>query len=199
MVRASSVTRLTVRVWVKAMLLFACAMHAFGDDRNPPNVVLIFVDDLGYCASGLYGCEAPTPNIQRLADEGARFTDGYVTSPVCSPSRAGLLTGRSQQRFGHDYLPEGAANGNGGLPVGEITLADAMKQAGYVTGMVGKWHLGHSEEFHPINRGFDEFFGLLGASTNYADHAREDVVVRTRWGMELPLLSYSPDDLTLSL
>ena len=195
--KARYVNSVIVRGWCHAILLFTCAMNAYGDDQNPPNVVLIFVDDLGYCASGLYGCDAPTPNIQQLADEGALFTDGYVTSPVCSPSRAGLLTGRSQQRFGHDYLPEGAADGHGGLPVGEITLADVMKEAGYVTGIVGKWHLGHKDEFHPVNRGFDEFYGLLGSSTNYADHAREDVVVQTRWGMELPLLSYSPDDLTL--
>ena len=193
------VRKVAIGVWVKAMLLFTCAMNVFGEDQNPPNVVLMFVDDLGYCASGLYGCEAPTPNIQQLADEGARFTDGYVTSPVCSPSRAGMLTGRGQQRFGHDFLPEGAVDGNGGLPVGEVTLADALKEAGYVTGMVGKWHLGHNEKFHPLNRGFDEFFGLLGAATSYADHAREDLVIQTLWGMELPLLSYFPDDFTLSL
>ena len=195
--KSGIVNNLATGAWVKAMLLFTCVMHAFGGDQNRPNVLLIFVDDLGYCASGLYGCEAPTPNIQRLADEGALFTDGYVTSPVCSPSRAGLLTGRGQQRFGHDYLPEGAVDGNGGLPVGEITLADAMKEAGYVTGMVGKWHLGQHDKFHPLNRGFDEFFGLLGAATSYANHAREDLVIQTFWGMELPLLSYSPDDLTL--
>ena len=186
-----------IGVWVKAMLLFVSAVNVFGDDQNPPNVVLFFIDDLGYCASGLYGCEAPTPNIQKLADGGARFTDGYVTSPVCSPSRAGLLTGRGQQRFGHDYLPEGAVDGNGGLPVGEVTLADALREAGYVTGMVGKWHLGHNEKFHPLNRGFEEFFGLLGAASSYADHAREDLVIQTLWGIELPLLSYSTYDLTL--
>lgn len=195
--KSGMVNSITILIWFKAVLLFACALNAFGDDQNPPNVVLIFVDDLGYCASGLYGCDAPTPNIQQLADEGARFTDGYVTSPVCSPSRAGLLTGRSQQRFGHDYLPEGEPDGNGGLPADEITLADAMKKAGYVTGSVGKWHLGHNDEFHPLNRGFDEFFGLLGAASSYADHAREDLVVRTLWGIDLPLLSYSPNDLTL--
>ena len=86
MEKSGIVHRVAIGVWVKAMLLVACAMNVFGDDQNPPNVVLIFVDDLGYCASGLYGCEAPTPNIQKLADAGARFTDGYVTSPVCSPS-----------------------------------------------------------------------------------------------------------------
>ena len=177
-------------------MFFSCSVTAYEADSKPANVVLIFVDDLGYCASGLYGCEAPTPNIQKLVAEGALFSNGYVTSPVCSPSRAGLLTGRSQQRFGHHYLPEGEPNGNGGLPVGETTLAEAMKKVGYATGMVGKWHLGTNWEFHPINRGFDEFFGLLGAATDYVDHSREDVVVEKRWGMKLPLLSYSIKDLT---
>lgn len=182
--------RFILRIWW-VMLVFAFSANTYGADSTPPNVVLIFVDDLGYCASGLYGCDAPTPNIQQLADEGTLFTDGYVTSPVCAPSRAGLLTGRSQQRFGADYLPEGEPDGNGGLPVGELTLADAMKAAGYATGIVGKWHLGHNDEFHPLNRGFDEFFGLLNAATDYADPGREDVLVATRWGMKLPALSYS--------
>ena len=164
--------RLAIGVWVKATLLFTCAMSAFGEDQSPPNVVLMFVDDLGYCASGLYGCEAPTPNIQQLADEGARFTDGYVTSPVCSPSRAGMLTGRGQQRFGHDFLPEGAVDGNGGLPVGEVTLADALREAGYVTGMVGKWHLGHyNARYLPTSRGFSTFFGYYSGFEDHFNHS----------------------------
>jgi len=141
-----------------------------------PNIVLIFVDDVGYCDSELYGCDdVPTPNIKRLADEGTLFTAGYVTSPVCSPSRAALLTGRYQQRFGHEFLPEGDPKGNAGLPVGEVTLADSMKGAGYVTGMVGKWHLGSRPEFHPVARGFDEFFGMVTWGADYADPTREDV------------------------
>ncbi|MGI9271348.1 MAG: sulfatase-like hydrolase/transferase [Woeseiaceae bacterium] len=167
---------------VVAMCLtsFACA------ESPPPNVVLIFVDDLGYCDSELYGCDAvPTPNIRQLADAGTRFTSGYVTSPVCSPSRASLMTGRYQHRFGHEFLPEGDADGNGGLPVDEITLADAMQDAGYVTGMVGKWHLGTNEEFHPLNRGFDEFYGMVTWGADYADPTREDMQVWTH-PMALP-------------
>ena len=131
-----------MRLFFKLILVLGCVANAYGADATPPNVVLIFVDDLGYCDSELYGCDTvPTPNIKRIADEGVLFTDGYVSSPVCSPSRAGLLTGRYQQRFGHEFLPGFAPDDDNGLPPEEVTLADALKEAGYVTGMVGKWHL----------------------------------------------------------
>ena len=142
----------------------------------PANVVLIFVDDLGYCDSELYGCDdIPTPHIRSLAEDGTVFIAGYVTSPVCSPSRASLLTGRYQQRFGHEFLPEADPTGQSGLPIGESTLADAMRSAGYTTGMVGKWHLGDKDVFHPLNRGFDHFFGVLTSATDYIDPTRADV------------------------
>jgi len=158
------------------MLGLFCAAHAYGAETTPPNVLLIFVDDLGYCDTELYGCDTvPTPNINRLADEGVLFTDGYVSSPVCSPSRAGLLTGRHQQRFGHEFLPSTAADSTSGLPMGEVTLADVMRDAGYVTGMVGKWHLGVQKQFHPTNRGFDEFFGMTTWGADYVDPTRDDV------------------------
>ncbi len=155
-------------------LLFATYVCLAAED--PPNVVLFFVDDLGYCDTELYGCDrVPTPNINRLAEEGVLFTDGYVSSPVCSPSRAGILTGRNQQRFGHEFLPRVYEQSPAGLPVGEATLGDAMREAGYVTGMVGKWHLGSDERFHPINRGFDEHFGMEPGATDYIDPTRDDV------------------------
>lgn len=160
----------------KRVLALVFGLQVFSALAARPNVVVIFADDLGYCDTELYGCdEVPTPNINRLAEEGVLFTDGYVSSPVCSPSRAGLLTGRHQQRFGHEFLPLVGEESKAGLPVGEVTLADAMKQAGYVTGMIGKWHLGSAEEFHPINRGFDEHFGMQPGATDYIDPTREDV------------------------
>ena len=135
-----------------------------------PNVVMIFADDLGYCDTELYGCDRiPTPNINAIAREGTLFSDGYVTAPICSPSRAGLLTGCYQQRFGHEFNTGPVKRDwdqQLGLPLSETTLADAMKQAGYVTGMVGKWHLGTRPQFLPTRRGFDEFFGFpFGGST----------------------------------
>jgi arylsulfatase A-like enzyme len=162
-----------MRILPAVMVALVCITSSCATEPAPPNIVLILADDLGYCDSELYGCDTiPTPNLKRIADEGVLFTAGYVTSPVCSPSRAGLLTGRYQQRYGHEFLP---SNDSVGLPPGEETLADAMRQAGYTTGMVGKWHLGDAEAFNPIHRGFDEFFGVAGWGSDYIDPTLEDV------------------------
>ena len=131
-----------------------------------PNILIIFVDDMGYADLGCYGGkEIPTPHIDSIAAKGVRFTNGYVSCPVCSPTRAGLITGRYQQRFGYYTNAESRI----GLPTTEKTLADVLKTAGYVTGAVGKWHLGASPEYHPYKRGFDEFFGFLGGAHSYVD------------------------------
>ena len=129
-----------------------------------PNIVVILADDLGYGELSCQGNpEIPTPNIDSIARNGARFTNGYVTAPVCCPSRAGLMTGRYQTRFGHELNAIGAQNKlpGVGLPLSETTLAATLKSAGYATGMTGKWHLGGTAKFHPQQRGFDEFFGFL--------------------------------------
>ena len=137
-----------------------------------PNIIVILSDDLGYGELGCYGGkDAPTPNLDAMAKAGVRFTSGYVTCPVCSPTRAGLLTGKYQQRFGHENNigqswevehPELM-----GLPVEEKTIADRLKAAGYRTSCIGKWHLGAHENFHPQQRGFDEFFGFLEGGRAY--------------------------------
>lgn len=135
-----------------------------------PNVIVIVADDLGWGELGCYGGrEIPTPHIDSLARSGVRCTDGYVSCPVCSPTRAGLLTGRYQQRFGHEFNPgpPQQAAANFGLPEGERTLADRLRAAGYATGLVGKWHLGYREACRPLARGFDEFFGFLGGGHSY--------------------------------
>ncbi|MCL4206315.1 MAG: sulfatase-like hydrolase/transferase [Pirellulaceae bacterium] len=145
-----------------SLVLLGCAIVARAADR--PNVVIIVADDLGYGELGSYGgTEIPTPHLDRLAAEGVRFTDAYVTAPYCAPSRAGLLTGRYPTRFGFEFNPVGASNADPaiGLPVGQRTLADHLRASGYVTGLVGKWHLGGTARFHPQRRGFDEFFGFL--------------------------------------
>jgi arylsulfatase A-like enzyme len=135
-----------------------------GVDR--PNIVLIFADDLGYGDVSSYGGEVPTPHIDSIGANGVRFTDGYVTAPVCSPSRASLLTGRYQQRFGHEFNIEGNwwrphEVEQHGLPLDQTTVAELLAEAGYATGLVGKWHLGMEPEYHPQKRGFDEFFGCM--------------------------------------
>jgi arylsulfatase A-like enzyme len=133
-----------------------------------PNIVVIVADDLGYNDVGFHGGkQIPTPNLDKLAAEGVQFTNGYVSCPVCSPTRAGLLTGRYQQRFGHEFNPGGnpaPAAAEIGLPTSETTIADALKAAGYTTALVGKWHLGNAEKFRPLERGFDEFYGFLGGA-----------------------------------
>ena len=135
---------------------------AGGDGR--PNLLLIIGDDMGYADVGFQGCkDIPTPHLDSLAGDGVRFTQGYVSGPYCSPTRAGLLTGRYQTRFGHEFNPTGP----NGLLTSQQTLADRLRGAGYVTGLVGKWHLGSTPEMRPQRRGFDEFFGFLGGAHSF--------------------------------
>lgn len=148
------------------------ANRAIAAADNKPNVVVIVADDLG---SGEIVCqgkqEIPTPHLHSIAQNGVCFTGAYVSCPVCSPTRAGLMTGRYQQRFGHEFNPGPAtqADVNFGLPLDQVTLADRLKMLGYATGMVGKWHLGYQPAYHPLRRGFDEFFGFLGGAHSYVD------------------------------
>ncbi|MEZ6121964.1 MAG: sulfatase-like hydrolase/transferase [Planctomycetaceae bacterium] len=139
------------------------ARAASETDRRP-NVVVLVADDLGYGETGCQGnSQIPTPHIDSIARRGVRMTSGYVTASFCSASRAGLLTGRYQTRFGYEFNPIGAQNEEpqAGLPVNEQTLADVLHDAGYSTALIGKWHLGGTAKYHPQRRGFDEFFGFL--------------------------------------
>lgn len=125
---------------------------------RPPNIVFIYCDDLGYGDFGVYGSKIPTPNVDRMAAEGARFTQFYSANPVCSPSRAALLTGRYPTRVGvpRVLFPTDTT----GLSLSETTMANMLKSAGYATMCIGKWHLGHHPEYLPTARGFDEYFGI---------------------------------------
>ena len=146
-----------------------------------PNILFIVADDLGYGEPGCYGgTDIPTPHLDALAAGGVRFTHGYVTAAFCAASRAALLTGRYQTRFGFEFNPIGAKNAAPGigLPVGEKTVADHLRATGYATALVGKWHLGGTAEFHPQRRGFDEFFGFLHEGHTYVPHPWEGV---TTW------------------
>ncbi len=153
---------------IAPLLAFFCALCVSAVQSQAatprPNILFIVADDLGYGEAGCYGGkEIPTPNIDALAAGGARFTNGYVPAPFCAASRAALLTGRYQTRFGFEFNPLGAKNAAPGigLPAAEKTIADRLRDAGYATALVGKWHLGGTAEFHPQRRGFDEFFGFL--------------------------------------
>lgn len=145
-----------------------------GTANKKPNIILIVADDQGYADLGVQGAtDIKTPNIDSLAASGTRFTNGYVSCAVCSPSRAGMSTGMYQTRFGHEVNPGPDAAENFGLPTDQKTLAAYLKSAGYVTGAVGKWHLGNREECRPLHRGFDSYFGFLGGAHAYVKPVRE--------------------------
>jgi arylsulfatase A-like enzyme len=135
-----------------------------------PNVVLILMDDLGYGDLGCYGApDIRTPNIDRVAREGVRLTDYYAAGPVCTPTRAALMTGRYPQRVGLEWAI-GPGYKEPGLPASEISLARMLKNSGYKTAIYGKWHLGYKPEFGPLAHGFDEFFGLLSGNIDHYSH-----------------------------
>ncbi|QEH34728.1 Arylsulfatase precursor [Aquisphaera giovannonii] len=174
---------------VGGVLATAVAGVAAAREPGKPNIVIILADDMGFADVGFQGSrDIPTPHVDSLAAGGVRCTNGYVSGPYCSPTRAGLLTGRYQQRFGHEFNPgpqaeEGSAAF--GLPLSETTIANRLKAAGYDTGLVGKWHLGNAPEYRPNRRGFDEFFGFLGGAHTYipgqgAPIYRGDEVVREK-------------------
>jgi arylsulfatase A-like enzyme len=143
------------------LAILACWTPAFAADAKRPNIVVFLSDDEGYGELGCQGNkEIPTPHIDSIAAGGIRFTQGYVSGPYCSPTRAGLMTGRYQTRFGHEFNP-GPMRPGTGLPLTETTIATRLKSLGYATCCVGKWHLGFDPEYRPIKRGFDEFYGTL--------------------------------------
>lgn len=137
-----------------------------------PNIVVIIADDLGYGETGMMGNDQiATPNIDALAASGVRCTSGYVTASYCSASRAGLMTGRYQSRFGYEMNPTGKRNllPEAGLPTTETTFVRRLNEAGYATGLMGKWHLGTVEAKRPLQRGFDEFYGFLHEGHYYVN------------------------------
>jgi arylsulfatase A-like enzyme len=185
--------------------LLICSFLTVSGENNTkkPNLIIILADDLGYADLGMHGSkQIPTPNIDRLGREGIIFQSAYVTSPVCAPSRAGLITGKNQLRFGfnNNFGPDqlGFNPEFKGLPVDEITLADKLGELGYTTGLTGKWHLGEKPHFHPLKRGFDEFWGFLGGGHDYYE-ARpdgEDLVSPIHCNYKTPVpLTYMTDDI----
>ena len=143
-----------------ALFLFVCTLSAAAADAQKPNILIFLCDDTGWGEFGFQGAtDIPTPHIDSIAKNGIRFTQGYVSGPYCSPTRAGLMTGRYQTRFGHEF--NSAAAQDRGLSLAETTMPSRFKEAGYKTCAIGKWHLGSAPQFRPMARGFDEFFGTL--------------------------------------
>ncbi|MCG6156096.1 sulfatase-like hydrolase/transferase [Rubinisphaera margarita] len=160
-----------------------CPDSALRATEQRPNVIVFLADDLGYAESAWRSeFDFPTPAIESIRRNGVCLTSGYVTASYCSPSRAALMTGRYQSRFGYEKNPVGAANEDPdvGLPVSEKTLAQYFKDAGYKTALVGKWHLGGTARFHPQRRGFDEFFGFLHEGHYYVPPPFEGVSTMLR-------------------
>ncbi|MEX0321713.1 MAG: sulfatase-like hydrolase/transferase [Puniceicoccaceae bacterium] len=180
---------------VLVVVLSACFLAGY----TRPNVVVLFADDSGYADFGFQESVREdfrhlTPHIDSIAEAGARFTNAYVTAPVCSPSRAGLMTGRNQARFGHETnLPPGTQNG---LPLSETFGVKRLQQLGYETGLIGKWHLGYPEAFHPNQRGYDHFYGLLQGSRSYYPYTKptKDRVIQLN-GTPTPETGYVTDRL----
>lgn len=159
-----------MRTLAHKLLRLTCLLalsNAVTAAEDKPNIIVIMADDLGYNDIGVYGCEdIPTPHMDKLANEGVRFTSGYVTWPMCGPSRAGFLTGKHQSKFGYYKNVSAPFDKEQGLPKME-TIASLLKKQGYVTGGVGKWHMGTADDQHPNSMGFDDWFGFLGGGLMY--------------------------------
>ena len=183
---------------IACLLLIHLGLQAQKDSR--PNVIIILSDDQGWSDVGFNGCkEIPTPNLDALARQGVRFSQGYASHPYCSPSRAGLLSGRYQQRFGHENnLPYKDAGPEDGLPVSETLISEILQRNGYRTCAIGKWHLGDSTKFWPTNRGFDDWYGFWGGGLSYWGEPKHNTPIGgvLRDGIPVPLdeISYLTDD-----
>ena len=157
--------------WFSTMagLLLALSMQPDAEAAEKPNAIFILVDDMGYGDIGPYGVtDVRTPHLDRMAREGVKLTDTYAAAPVCTPTRIAFLTGRYQQRTGIEWAIHGI--GTPGLPASETSVASMVKKNGYVTGLMGKWHMGGTPETGPNAHGFDEFFGHLGANIDFFTH-----------------------------
>ena len=162
-----------VGILVLIAFVFPSSTHTQSADPAGPNVVLIMTDDMGWADIGSYGApDIRTPNIDTLARDGVKLTDFYSNGVLCTPTRAGLMSGRYQQRYGLEIaLPnEGAPEADRGLPATGRTLPRLLKNNGYATALVGKWHLGYKAEYSPIAHGFDYFFGLKSGYHDYYTH-----------------------------
>ncbi|WP_289062939.1 sulfatase [uncultured Zobellia sp.] len=177
----------------QVFLLFASLfMLLNGWAQDKPNIVFILSDDAGYADFGFQGSkEFKTPELDKFAKNSVRFTQAYVSAAVCGPSRAGLLTGKYQQKFGFEennvpglMSKSGLTGDDMGLPLDQKTVADYLKEQGYKTALFGKWHQGNADRFHPTKRGFDEFYGFRGGARSYMPYGTENQLKRNEDRLE---------------
>jgi len=158
------------------LFLFVMALTScMAQRQEKPNIIIIMADDMGYGDLSCYGSTLiHTPNLDKMAEEGIKFTDFHSNGAVCSPTRAALLTGKYQQRVGIDGVVTAKHHRDKGLDISEKTFAEAIKEVGYVTGMFGKWHVGYQTEFNPIHQGFDEYIGYVSGNVDYHSHIDQE-------------------------
>lgn len=162
-----------MKIFIKSILIIPFLIVTFSCTDSKPNILIILADDAGYSDFGFMGSdEIKTPNLDKLASDGVTFNNAYVSASVCSPSRAGLLTGMYQQRFGHECNLDSDVNNS--FDPNQITIAEALKTKGYRTGLIGKWHLGDKKQNHPLNNGFDYFWGFISGARNYFYNPSEE-------------------------
>jgi len=158
---------------ILALVYFSLLVSCSTSTDSKPNIIIILADDAGYSDFGFMGSnEIKTPNLDQLAFDGVTFNNAYVSASVCSPSRAGLLTGMYQQRFGHECNLDSDVNNS--FDPNQITIAEALKTEGYNTGLIGKWHLGDKTQNHPLKNGFDYFWGFISGARNYFYNPNEE-------------------------
>ena len=187
-----------IRVGLLSVMVLGAAsrLEAAETASDRPNILVILCDDLGYADVGFNGSrDIRTPNLDRLAHNGMKFTSAYVVHPFCGPSRMALMTGRYPHLIGAPFnLPNSADSieryNRQGVPVSEPLISSTLKSAGYFTGAIGKWHMGIDPQFHPNNRGFDEFYGFLGGGHDYFPDRFQPAYERQRKLGKLPINEY---------
>ncbi|CAM3504548.1 sulfatase [Zobellia roscoffensis] len=188
----------------RQVFLFLVSFFALinGWAQDKPNIIFILSDDAGYADFGFQGSkDFQTPELDKLAKNGVRFTQAYVSAAVCGPSRAGLLTGKYQQKFGFEennvpglMSKNGITGDDMGLPLDQKTMADYLKEQGYKTAVFGKWHQGNADRFHPTKRGFDEFYGFRGGARSYMPYGNENKLRRDEDRLERGFENYKEHD-----
>lgn len=161
-----------MKYFISILTLATISLWAAESPARKPNIIVLLSDDAGYNSFSCHGNEKfSTPHIDSIAKNGIRYTQGYVSGCVCSPTRAGFLAGRYQQKFGHEFNIPPAYSETNGLPLSETLLPQVLKDNGYRTIAIGKWHLGYAHKFHPMERGFTDYYGFLQGSRSYFPQA----------------------------